>query len=224
MAIQPVRIIEAEFAVDTRRDQFSGLRTRYFVHVTYGRRDLRVGSRTGHNGLVNELDELALAAQAGNRFALDSFTRKTLPAVQGLCRHLGDPDTADDLVQETYARMMRSLPNFRGEGSAKSWLLRIARNTCADATRVRRRRRSRDAFAPVPDVADAPPAGWTEVASVLRVLDNDRRQAFVLTQILDLSYQDAADILECPIGTVRSRVARAREDLLAAERRAEQYG
>lgn len=168
---------------------------------------------------MNELDELALAARDGNRFALDSFTRKTLPAVQSLCRHLGDPDTAEDLVQETYARMMRSLPNFRGDGSARSWLLRIARNTCADATRVRKRRRTRDAFAEVPDIADAPPSGWTEVTSVLQHLSPDRRQAFVLTQILDLSYQEAADILECPIGTVRSRVARAREDLVATEQR-----
>lgn len=177
-----------------------------------------------HNGRVNELDELALAARDGNRFALDSFTRKTLPAVQSLCRHLGDPDTSEDLVQETYARMMRSLPNFRGDGSSRSWLLRIARNTCADATRVRRRRRTRDAFAEVPDVADGPASGWTEVSSVLQVLSPERRQAFVLTQILDLPYQDAADILECPIGTVRSRVARARDDLLAVEQRSQRTG
>jgi len=176
-----------------------------------------------HTGAVNELDELALAAQEGNRFALDAFTRQTLPAVQGLCRHLGDPDTADDLVQETYARMMRSLPSFRGEGSARSWLLRIARNTCADATRVRRRRRTRDSFAEVPDIADAPASGWTEVTSVLRSLSPERQQAFVLTQILDLPYQDAADILEVPIGTVRSRVARAREDLLVIEQRSASY-
>jgi len=175
-----------------------------------------------HNRSVNELDELALAARDGNRLALDAFTRKTLPAVQSLCRHLGDPDTADDLVQETYARMMRSLPGFRGDGSARSWLLRIARNTCADATRVRKRRRTRDSFAEVPDVADAPASGWTEVTSVLQSLSADRQQAFVLTQILDLPYQDAAEILEVPIGTVRSRVARAREDLLALESRAQQ--
>jgi len=173
---------------------------------------------------VNELDELALAASEGNRYALDRFTRETLPAVQNLCRYLGDPDTAEDLVQETYARMMRSLPNFRGDGSARSWLLRIARNTCADATRVRRRRRTRDSFAPLPDVADGPAQGWTEVTSVLQALSPDRRQAFVLTQILDLPYQEAAEILECPIGTVRSRVARAREDLLVVERRAQQIG
>jgi len=173
---------------------------------------------------VNELDELAFAARDGNRLALDRFTRQTLPAVQSLCHHLGDVDNADDLVQETYARMMRSLPNFRGDGPARSWLLRIARNTCADATRVRRRRRTRDSFREVPDIAAGPASGWTEVTSVLRGLSQDRKQAFVLTQILNLPYKEAADILGCPIGTVRSRVARAREDLLAVEARTQQVG
>jgi len=172
--------------------------------------------------MVKELDELALAARDGNRLALDQFTTQTLPAVQSLCRHLGDPDTVEDLVQETYARMMRSLPNFRGDGSAKSWLLRIARNTCADSTRSRRRRRARISFHAVPDTSAAPAQGWPEVTSVVASLAMDRRQAFVLTQILNLSYQDAAEILDCPIGTVRSRVARARDDLVAGERRAEQ--
>lgn len=173
---------------------------------------------------MDNITELALAARDGNRYALDRLTRETLPAVQSLCRHLGDPDTAEDLVQETYVRMMRSLPNFRGDGSARSWLLRIARNTCADATRVRRRRRTRDSFAEIPDVAAAPASGWSEVTSVLGALSPERRQAFVLTQVLDLPYQEAAEVLEVPIGTVRSRVARAREDLLAVERRAEQVG
>lgn len=166
---------------------------------------------------MDELDELALAARDGNRLALDRFTRLTLPVVRQMCWHWGDPDSAEDLVQETYARMMRALPTFRGDGSARGWLLRIARFTCADATRARRRARARRSFAEVPDVADAPPAGWVEVASVLSDLDPDRRQAFVLTQVLRLSYDEAAQILDCPIGTVRSRVARARNDLLAAE-------
>jgi len=175
-----------------------------------------------HTGYVNELNELALAAQEGNRLALDAFTRQTLPAVQSLCRHLGDPDTAEDLVQETYARMMRSLPGFRGDGSARSWLLRIARNTCADATRVRKRRRARVSFLEVPDVADGPASGWSEVTSVVRALSPERKQAFVLTQIMNLPYQEAADVLDVPIGTVRSRVARAREDLLAVEQSEQQ--
>jgi len=158
-----------------------------------------------------------LAARDGNRLALDRFTRATLPTVHRLCWHLGDPDSADDLVQETYARMMRSLPGFRGDGSARSWLLRIARNTCADATRARKRARTRRSFLEVPDVADEPATSWVEIASTLDGLDEDRRQAFVLTQIMHLSYDEAAEIIGCPIGTVRSRVSRAREDLVARE-------
>jgi len=164
---------------------------------------------------------LARAAQEGNRLALEEFTRQTLPAVTRLCWHLGDPDSAEDLVQETYARMMKSLPNFRGDGAARSWLLRIARNTCADAARSRRRSRTRRAFDEVPDIADGPPDNWAEVASMVSVLSPERRHAFVLTQVLRLPYDEAAEILECPIGTIRSRVARAREDLLAVERSAE---
>lgn len=166
---------------------------------------------------MERLTELALTARDGNRLALERFTRETLPDVQSLCWHLGDPDNVEDLVQETYARMMRSLPNFRGDGPARSWLLRIARNTCADATRRRRRSRTRRAFEELPDVADAPPSGWSEVSSVVVGLDPERRQAFVLTQILGLPYQEAAEVLGVPIGTVRSRVARARNDLLQLE-------
>lgn len=169
---------------------------------------------------MNPLDELALAARDGNRLALDRFTRDTLPLVQKLCWHLGDPDTVEDLVQETYARMMRSLPAYRGDGSARSWLLRIARNTCADATRSRRRARTRTSFNEIPDVADpasGPSTGWAEVTAVVAGLAPDRRHAFVLTQILNLPYQETADILGVPIGTVRSRVARARDELLATQ-------
>lgn len=166
---------------------------------------------------MDRLTELALTARDGNRLALEQFTRDTLPEVRSLCWHLGDPDNVEDLVQETYARMMRALPNFRGDGSARSWLLRIARNTCADATRRRRRARTRRAFDEVPDVADGPPSGWSEVASVVAELEPDRRQAFVLTQVLGLPYQQAAEVLDVPIGTVRSRVARARADLLEVE-------
>lgn len=171
---------------------------------------------------MDELTELAIAAAEGNRFALERFTAETLPLVRSMCWHLGDPDSAEDLVQETYARMMRSLPGFRAEGPAKSWLLRIARNTCADATRSRRRRRTRRSYEPVPDVADAPQSSWAEIGSVVADLDDDRRQAFVLTQVLGLPYHEAAEVLGCPVGTVRSRVSRARSDLLGAQRQAEE--
>lgn len=212
MIVERGAVRSSDLVVDTGRRKFAEMVT---SHILNGRRGTQVGSSQAKMTAVNDLDELVLAARDGNRLALDRFTQETLPAVQKLCWHLGDPDTADDLVQETYRRMMQSLPGFRGDGSARSWLLRIARNTCADATRSRRRQRVFDSYEALPELEAGPPAGWVEVASVLADLSPDRRQAFVLTQILDLPYQEVAEILECPIGTVRSRVARARQDLLA---------
>lgn len=121
---------------------------------------------------------------------------------------------ADDVTQEVYLRAYRALPAFRGDSSARTWLLSIARRTCADAVRdLRRRRRlvarfERPSYEPDPGQAIA-------VEALLSGLDPDRRLAFVLTQVLGLSYQEAAQICDCPVGTIRSRVARARADLLA---------
>jgi len=162
---------------------------------------------------MDRVAELLLAARDGNRLALEDAVRATEPDVRRLCRHLGDPDTVDDLVQDTYARALRSLPDYRGEGSGRGWVLTIARRTCADATRSRRRwRRIRD------DRAEPEQAAIDDddlvVHDLLGGLGPERRDAFVLTQILGFSYAETAEVLGCPVGTVRSRVARAREDLL----------
>jgi RNA polymerase sigma-70 factor, ECF subfamily len=162
---------------------------------------------------VDRLTELAIAARDGNRYALDEFVRTSQPLVHQLCRWLGDPDSAEDLVQETYLRALRALPRFRSDGSARSWLLSIARNTCADATRRRVRWRRHTSAAPVVDVAQAP-GHWAEVDDLLARLDTDRREAFVLTQLLGMSYVEAAELASVPVGTIRSRVARARTDLI----------
>jgi RNA polymerase sigma-70 factor, ECF subfamily len=96
-------------------------------------------------------------------------------------------------------------------------LLQIARFTCADDVRRRTRARSllervrRDA----PPEAE-PPSGLLEVDDAIAGLERDRREAFVLTQVTGLSYAEAAAVCEVPIGTIRSRVARARAELLAA--------
>ena len=97
----------------------------------------------------------------------------------------------------------------------------IARRTCADAVRSRRRRR----LTLVGDDADLEALAGTDgadrvaegsaVTDLLARLDGERREAFVLTQLLGLPYADAADVVGCPVGTIRSRVARARADLVA---------
>ncbi|MEO1060944.1 MAG: sigma-70 family RNA polymerase sigma factor [Actinomycetota bacterium] len=159
--------------------------------------------------------ELALRARDGDQRALAELVGISQHDVRTVCTHLGDPDTVDDLVQDTYFRAFRSLPGFRNEGSARSWLLTIARHTCADATRRRIRSRRRTSVAEVPEVA-ATDERWTEVDELVGRLDDDRREAFVLTQLVGLPYAEAAEVCGCPVGTIRSRVARARADLLAA--------
>lgn len=121
---------------------------------------------------------------------------------------------ADDATQETYLAAWRSLPSFRGESSARTWLLVIARRTALRLGRRQRRLSELDRESPGPLTAPDP-AGWTELDSLINQLHEDRRVALVLTQVLGLSYADAAQVCGCALGTIRSRVARAREDLLA---------
>lgn len=166
----------------------------------------------------------ALDAARGDGAALDYFVRATHMDVWRFVVHLGYRDLADDLTQETFARAIRSLPGFTGRSTARTWLLSIARRTCVDEVRRSVARPRISATADWTAAAESrgarrPSARWQEVVEVkilLEQLPEERRAALVLTQVLGLSYQEAADVLDCPIGTVRSRVARAREALIDA--------
>jgi RNA polymerase sigma-70 factor (ECF subfamily) len=166
--------------------------------------------------VVDDVTRQALAARDGDRVAFAGFVRQTQGDVWRLCAHLVDPGSADDLTQETYLRAVTAIGRFRGDSSAKTWLLTIARRVCADAIRRRaRRRRALVRRGAESDLMD-PPTGDVELQAVMATLSPDRRTAFTLTQVLGLSYEEAADVVGCPIGTIRSRVARARADLVAA--------
>lgn len=161
---------------------------------------------------MDELTRLLLDAADGDRLALSTFIRRTQADVWRFCAHLVDPGVADDLTQDVYLRAMRSAPRFRGDSSARTWLLTIARRAAADEIRRRQRRRK----LPDPEIDDAPDhAGEFELRELVDHLDDDRREAFMLTQLLGLSYAEAAEAAEVPIGTIRSRVARAREQLVS---------
>ncbi|MET0901776.1 MAG: sigma-70 family RNA polymerase sigma factor [Acidimicrobiales bacterium] len=169
---------------------------------------------------MDDLTRLALAAGAGDRVATTAFVRRTQPEVWRVCARLGDRADADDLTQEVYLRALPALTAFRGESSARTWLLQIARYVCADHVRGRTRRRSlvdrlvqRVATG---DLAAADRSGEVDLDDLVAALDPDRREAFVLTQVAGLSYAEAALVCEVPIGTIRSRVARSRADLLDA--------
>ena len=163
------------------------------------------------------MTELALAARDGDQAALGRFVRSTQPDVWRLVAHLLDRNEADDITQEVYERALRGLAGFRGESSARTWLLSIARRTCVDAIRRKTRIRVRDERLRVlADERTDRVDELVELDDVLATLDEDRRSAFVLTQLLGYSYQEAAEVCGCPVSTIRSRVARARGDLIEA--------
>jgi RNA polymerase sigma-70 factor (ECF subfamily) len=159
----------------------------------------------------------ALAARSGDPAAQAAFVRETQAEVWRFAAALVDPDAADDLTQETYLRAFRALPAFEGRSSARTWLLGIARRACADHLRTVVRRRRLDARLAAEPTATLPDPGVrVGAADLLRRLPADRRSAFALTQVLGLSYAEAALIEDVPVGTIRSRVARARADLVSA--------
>ncbi len=169
----------------------------------------------------DEVTELALAAARGDRAALSEFIRRTQADVWRFVSRLAHPSLADDLTQETYLRVLSALPAFEGRSSARAWLVAIARRVVVDRIRHDRARPRLaggdgllDAIASLP--AAGHPSSGLELAELLGVLELDRREALVLTQLLGFSYAEAAEVCGCPVGTIRSRVARARADLVAA--------
>ena len=166
---------------------------------------------------VDPLQRLVEAAVEGDDAAVGEFVRRTQGDVRTVCRALGSTGEVDDLVQETYLRALRGLASFRGEAPVRAWLLTIARRTCADHVRRRQRERRLVERIRSRSVVDRVPSR-DHTEELLAGLDPDRREAFVLTQLCDLSYEEAAQIMGCAVGTIRSRVSRARSELAAVQR------
>jgi RNA polymerase sigma-70 factor (ECF subfamily) len=163
---------------------------------------------------VDRLTNSLLAARDGDEQALATAIRLGQADVARFARPLVDPADLEDVVQDTFIRAYRALPKYRGDASGRTWLLAIARRSAADAIRSRVRIRRSDAEASV--LSDVPASMDTAHAlqALVDGLDVERREAFVLTQIVGCSYAEAAAICGVRIGTIRSRVARAREELL----------
>lgn len=181
----------------------------------------KVPRRSCHDGRVDPVTRLALQARDGDELSLAGFVRATQADVRRLAVHLVDAESADDVVQEVYLRAIPALARYRADAPARTWLLGIGRRTCADVIRRRTRRRRLWARAvSQPDAAGesgtAAPSGMVELDTLIAGLEPGRRDAFVLTQVLGLPYAEAAEVMGVQVGTVRSRVARARSDLLGA--------
>lgn len=178
-------------------------------------------------------------AVAGDQRAYELLVMKYQRRIERLIRRLvRDADLVEDLAQETFIRAWRALHQFRGEAQFYTWLYRIAVNTAKKSLRELRR----DPIvteAALQSASDDDETSWrqneltsdstpeTELAAreiaaavnaAMQALPDDLRQAVTLREIEGLSYEEIAEIMNCPIGTVRSRIFRAREAISARVR------
>ncbi len=164
-----------------------------------------------------EIERLARRAAAGDADAFEVVCRTYADDVWRYCAALlGDPDQAVDAAQDTFLRAVRAIRRFRGDAPVRVFLLVLARRAVADLIRAEQRRRRRQVLGDGPDRPVAAATGSIEVRELVDDLPADLRQAFVLTRVIGLSYTEAAVVMGVPIGTVRSRVHRARERVIAA--------
>jgi RNA polymerase sigma-70 factor, ECF subfamily len=154
-------------------------------------------------------------ARRGDLQAFEELVRSYQADVFAFARHLThDRGMAEDVTQETFLRAFRFLGGFHGNEKFGSWLFSIARNCSMDALR-----RQRPPFPqPLEDTAgtvtDA--SARVELNAALRSVSVEHREAFLLVEVFGLSYQETADVLGVAVGTVKSRMFRARQALCAA--------
>lgn len=173
---------------------------------------------------------------AGDQRAFELLVLKYERRIQRLiARMVRDVDLVEDIAQETFIRAYRALPKFRGDAQFYTWLYRIAVNTAKktlmdfkrDPTVVESALRGSDnddetyrsETEPIshetPDTVLAAKQISAVVNAAMEALPEDLRQAVSLREIEGLSYEEIADVMNCPIGTVRSRIFRAREAISA---------
>ena len=191
-----------------------------------------------------DADALLVArVQRGESAAFEMLVVKYQRRIERLIgRMVRDPDRVRDIAQETFIRAWRALPQFRGESAFYTWLYRIAVNTARRELTLLQRDPSHTASvlasegdggaegagadgtffaAHEPSTSETPEAvlASRQVASAVNAaverLSDDLRQALVLREVEGLSYEEIAEVMNCPVGTVRSRIFRAREAVAA---------
>jgi RNA polymerase sigma-70 factor, ECF subfamily len=173
---------------------------------------------------MDRLTALLVRARDGDRLALGAAIRVSQGEVWRLAAHLVGPNDADDVTQDVFLRAWRALPRFRAESSGRTWLFSIARRACVDAVRRQSRRRKLGARLHSESVAGGSNSSRLDelhgLGDLISRLAPAQREAFVLTQITGCSYAETAELCGVQIGTIRSRVARARGELIELVRRA----
>lgn len=172
--------------------------------------------------------QLVKRVQQGDKRAFDLLVLKYQHRIAGLVsRFMHDSSEVQDVTQEAFIKAYKALPNFRGESQFYTWLYRIAINTAKNYLVARKRRPPGadvdidDAMyfedqSALKDIASPERNLMSEqlmavVNDAIKVLPEDLRTALTLREYDNLSYEEIAEVMECPVGTVRSRIFRARE-------------
>lgn len=172
--------------------------------------------------------QLVRLVQQGKKQAFDMLVKKYQYKVIGIAqRYVSNPDDAQDIAQEAFIKTYRALADFRGDSAFYTWLYRITVNTAMNfVTSNANKMKSVDVDTPEIESYDgseklhdiANPENIMEgddarklIKKALGSLSEDLRQAICLREIEEMSYEDIAVVMNCPVGTVRSRIFRARE-------------
>ena len=177
----------------------------------------------------NEADQLLVArVQQGDKSAFDKLVLKYQSRIVNLVsRFVRNQSDAQDVTQEAFLKAYRALPNFRGDSAFYTWLYRIAVNTAKNYLAIQSRRsgESEQDYTEIEQIEgnsalkdNATPEHLllkdeieATVIAAIEKLPDDLRMAITLREIEGLSYEEIAIVMDCPIGTVRSRIFRARE-------------
>ena len=172
------------------------------------------------------VDELARRAAGGDEDAFAQLVGLHEKKVYGLAlRMCGNPEDDADAAQEAFLAAWKGLPRFRGEAGFSTWLYRLTSNAAIDHLRRVKRQRgevSLDGGGPGLDAVDDAPSPQAQaeetelreaVAEGLSMLSEDHRQALLLRELRGLSYEEIASELRVDLGTVKSRISRARGSL-----------
>jgi len=164
------------------------------------------------------------AAQKGDKAAFEAIVSEQHARLYHVClRMMASPEDAADMMQEVWVKVWRNLPRFKGDSSLSTWLYRVAMNTCLDELR----RRKKGAQVSMETLAES---GWEPtdpqaeellersinrelLLSALSTLAEDYRAVLVLRDLQGMAYEEISAILNIPLGTVRSRLSRARKQM-----------
>jgi len=186
---------------------------------------VETGVQTLGSGSLDDVGSAVLdRARDGDQEAFAAVIRVYDRRLRGLAyRLLGDPSRMDDALQEAYVRAFRALPRFRGDARLSTWLFRITYNACLDELG----RARKNAHLPLAELAgqasEAPEPGESlivrkELSAALAALSPEERAVVLLVDANGFDYSEAGKALGIPVGTVASRLNRARTSLRSALR------